>query len=129
MASSSTSFEANTLGTVVKCLETTVQQQEELLIRLKVCEERLRELQAHMLQTGASQPLPSPQILDCAVTIEAGNVKSEATVQKLCDYCFKLAPCRPCPECQREWYCSSPCQRLRSYLHHPVCHHRKMTES
>ncbi|KAK7196750.1 MYND finger containing protein [Novymonas esmeraldas] len=38
----------------------------------------------------------------------------------MCDYCFRFSDnCFPCPRCQREWYCSAACQRLR-HRHHTL---------
>ncbi|EAN84239.1 hypothetical protein C3747_80g66c [Trypanosoma cruzi] len=116
-----------TIG-VVASLQSCLEQQRELFMRVKKCEEDIEKLKFGLLRRAGEVLSPPPEAQESGQWKTGCGNDENVGAEKMCDYCFKLTLCRPCPQCQREWYCSSPCQRLRSYLHRPFCRRRERVE-
>ncbi|RNF01686.1 hypothetical protein TraAM80_06809 [Trypanosoma rangeli] len=118
--------ESGVVNKVVASLQTQLRRQQELFIRVKKCEEEIEKLKLGSLHTACGGLLPPPEAQkDSGWKAECEEGAMNVGAEKMCDYCFKLAPCRPCPACEHEWYCSSPCQRLRTHVHRSFCRHRR----
>ncbi|RNF22121.1 uncharacterized protein Tco025E_03283 [Trypanosoma conorhini] len=118
--------EGSVVREVVASLQLPLQRQQELLTRIQNCEEEIEKLKLYSLRRP-SGGLLSPSEAQKGSEWKAGCKNGElgAGAERMCDYCFKVARCWPCQECEREWYCSSPCQRLREHVHRPFCRHRR----
>ncbi|ORC84159.1 uncharacterized protein TM35_000481200 [Trypanosoma theileri] len=131
-----TSSDENVLGAIDSYLRSNIEQEQELMIRVKLCESSIRDLQSTVQRMTAShgaftslQRIDSPKVSNSSSSnnnaLAAEEKDDENEAEKMCDYCFKFTRCLSCPECHREWYCSSPCRRLRDHLHRSICRRRK----
>ncbi|KAH9597748.1 hypothetical protein LSM04_009551 [Trypanosoma melophagium] len=142
MPSVSSSSGDNVLGVIESYLRSNMEQQQELMMRVKFCESSIRDLQEtvqRMMMTdlggfASIQKIESPKAAvrgnsnndsDSVSALVTKENDAESEAEKMCDYCFKFTRCSSCPECHREWYCSSPCRRLRDHLHRAICRRRK----
>ncbi|KAG8346707.1 hypothetical protein TRVL_02477 [Trypanosoma vivax] len=123
--SSTVSLDGSVAAELTEFIQLQSQRHEELLRRLCACESRIRALEE--LAVNDKGGIFSSSGNDRSVIAPNVELQEAAVVEqnRLCDYCLVVTRCRMCFGCGREWYCSSPCRRLRSYVHNPVCCRRR----
>ncbi|EAN77464.1 hypothetical protein, conserved [Trypanosoma brucei brucei TREU927] len=117
-----TASECDKISSIVSRLEMNEKRQHELMLQISACEARIRAIEAHMSRNSDEVPKKSldSQVNDRMKTDDRKQAVA-VTEERICDYCLIFTQCWSCPACGREWYCSSRCQRLRTYLHGPFC--------